>query len=455
MMSAPMMHAHFWILSTALGLTQHVTTSTHVKGNILNLIFTEETSNIKLTSCQAGPFLSDHKLVTASLNIQRQPIEKKKLSVGKLHSVTENSFKAAFDESAIDLTLPVETVLYQLNNELHKALDTIVPLKQIQVAPCQKQPWFDEIVKARHKVVQNREWIWYKYPAPDTWKAYKVERNVYNRLLIYKKRQLITKQVIDSKGDNKKLYKLMAHLSGARSDNPLPPYDSDESLANQFADYFITKIDRIRDNFSQTPVLIPETTDIPTFQRFAPLTTEQVTNLISSMQTKSCELDPIPTHILKRVLTTLIPIITHIVNASLTCACFCEEWKTSVVKPLLKKKGLDPQEKNYCPVSNLPFFSKLAERATLMQFDRHCRHNHLLPDFQSAYRKGYSTETSLIKMANNIFWSMERKQVTAMIVLDMSAAFDTVDHDLLLEILHKRFGIAETALQWYQSYLRP
>ena len=90
-----------------------------------------------------------------------------------------------------------------------------------------------------------------------------------------------------------------------------------------------------------------------------------------------------------------------------------------------------------------------------MQFNKHCREHHLLPDFQSAYRKGYSTETSLIKMTNDILWSMERKQVTAVIVLDMSAAFDTVDHDLLLDILHKRFGITETALQWYQSYLRP
>ena len=121
---------------TALGLTQHVTMSTHVKGNILDLVFIEETSNIKLTSCQAGPFLSDHKLVTASLNINRQLIEKKELSVHKLHSITENNFKAAFDESAINLTLPVNTVLHQLNNELRKALDTIAPLKQIQVAPC-------------------------------------------------------------------------------------------------------------------------------------------------------------------------------------------------------------------------------------------------------------------------------------------------------------------------------
>ena len=126
-----------------------------------------------------------------------------------------------------------------------------------------------------------------------------------------------------------------------------------------------------------------------------------------------------------------------------------------MVKLLLKEKGLDLQEKNYHPVSNLPFLSKLVEGATLIQFDEHCREHLLLPDFQSAYRKGYSTETSLIKMTNDIFWSMERKEVTAVIVLDMSAAFDTVDHDLLLDILHNRFGIADTALQWYQSYLRP
>ena len=116
---------------------------------------------------------------------------------------------------------------------------------------------------------------------------------------------------------------------------------------------------------------------------------------------------------------------------------FCEEWKISVVKPLLKKKGLNLQEKNYYPVSNLPFFSKLVECATLMQFDKHCREHHLLPDYQSAYRKGYSTEILLMKMTNDIFCSMERKQITAVIVLDISTAFDTIDHDLLLDILHK------------------
>ena len=237
--------------------------------------------------------------------------------------------------------------------------------------------------------------------------------------------------------------------------HPLPPHNSDESLAKHFADYFISKIDKIWENFTGTPIFVPEAADTPTFWKFAPLTADQVYNLIAGMQTKSCKLDLIPTHILKWVLSVLIPLITHIVNTSLSSTCFCEEGKTSVVRPLLRKKGLDLLEKNYWPVSNLPFLSKLVEWATLAQFDQHCREHQLLPGFQLAYRKGYNTKTSLIKMTNNILWNMERKEVPAVIVLDMSTAFDTIDHNLLLYILHKRYGITDIALQWYWGYLRP
>ena len=94
-------------------------------------------------------------------------------------------------------------------------------------------------------MVQNREQIWHKYPTSNTWKPYKVERNVYSRLFNYKKRQLISKQVTDLKGNNKKLYKLMPQLAGIKTENPLSPHNSDESLANHFADYSISKIGKI------------------------------------------------------------------------------------------------------------------------------------------------------------------------------------------------------------------
>ena len=91
----------------------------------------------------------------------------------------------------------------------------------------------------------------------------------------------------------------------------------------------------------------------------------------------------------------------------------------------------------------------------LEQFTKHCNRNSLLSEYQSAYRKNHTCETSLIKLVNDILWGMEEQLVTAVVILDLSSAFHTVDHDLLLEVLEKWFGITGSARLWYQNYLNP
>ena len=91
----------------------------------------------------------------------------------------------------------------------------------------------------------------------------------------------------------------------------------------------------------------------------------------------------------------------------------------------------------------------------LKQLLQHCEDNHLLLDFQPAYRANYSTETSLVKLANDILWLMEQRQIMTVVILDLSVAFNTVDHDILLSILNKQFGICGKALRWFNSYLQP
>ena len=81
--------------------------------------------------------------------------------------------------------------------------------------------------------------------------------------------------------------------------------------------------------------------------------------------------------------------------------------------------------------------------------------NSLVPEYQSAYRKNHSCETSLVKLVNDILWNMDRQLVTSIVILDLSATFDTVDHDLLLDVLETRFEITGTARRWYESYLKP
>ena len=86
---------------------------------------------------------------------------------------------------------------------------------------------------------------------------------------------------------------------------------------------------------------------------------------------------------------------------------------------------------NYRPVSNLGFISKIVENVTLEQFTEHCNKNSIRPEYQSMYRKHHSCETSLVNLVNDILWGMENQSETAVVILDLSAAFDTVDLNLL------------------------
>ena len=115
--------------------------------------------------------------------------------------------------------------------------------------------------------------------------------------------------------------------------------------------------------------------------------------------------------------------------------------------------GQDTSKNNYRPVSNLNFLSKLVERCVLDQYTNHLDLNSLNLKQQSAYKAGHSCESALLKICNDIFWSMEKKDINVLIMLDLSAAFDTVSHKVLINLLEKQFGVSGTALMWFQNYL--
>ena len=148
-----------------------------------------------------------------------------------------------------------------------------------------------------------------------------------------------------------------------------------------------------------------------------------------------------------------LPVITKLVNASLTTAHFPTEWKEAIVNPLLKKSAKEVTNKNLRPVCNLQFVSKITERAVFDQVYSHITDNELFPMLQSAYGKGHSTETALLRVVNDILSSMNKQHVSILVLLDLSAAFDTVDHAILLRRLETSFGITDAALAWFSSYL--
>ena len=275
-------------------------------------------------------------------------------------------------------------------------------------------------------------------------------------MLEFQKRHNLVTKVEEATTDSKQLFQLVGSLLGHKEDNPLPEATSDSALAEDFASFFHDKIDHIRSRFNNIQPYKPnEKCNIPLISKFAPVSGRQLEKTKTRMPSKTCTLDIMRTARLKEVLGTILPSLAHIVNKSLDQGTFYTDWKEALVKPLVKKMSLGTTMTNYRPVSNLQFISKIVERVTLYQFTQHCNSNNLLPDYQSAHRKYYSCETSLVKLVNDILWAMEKQLVTLVVILDLSAAFDTVDHDLLLEVLVKQYGIVGTARQRYTSSLKP
>ena len=141
-------------------------------------------------------------------------------------------------------------------------------------------------------------------------------------------------------------------------------------------------------------------------------------------------------------------------NDLLASGTFPSHFKDSLVIPLLKKPSLDSDNlKNYRPVSNFSFISKVLERIVYFQFLNYITANKLIDKFQSAYKPGHSTETALIRVVNDMSNAMDNGILSLLTLLDLSAVFDTIDHSILLESLQTSFGIDGLPLKWVKSYL--
>src|SRR5258706_5554249 len=169
------------------------------------------------------------------------------------------------------------------------------------------------------------------------------------------------------------------------------------------------------------------------FCSFQPCSNLVVHKLVKDSLSKSCELDPVPTFIVKEFSDVLVPMLTRLCNASVSSGYFPSSQKEAIVIPALKKQGLDPVEmKNFRPISNLRFTSKLVEKVVCLQLIPYLAASDLWPKLQSGFRRFHSTETAVLKVLSDIYNAIDGSQVVLLALLDVSAAFDTVGHSILL-----------------------
>jgi hypothetical protein len=179
-----------------------------------------------------------------------------------------------------------------------------------------------------------------------------------------------------------------------------------------------------------------------------------VVTAIHQLPDKSSAADPIPVSVLKQIAVQIAPFLTKLFNCSLITGHFPDIYKSAFITPLIKKEGMDVSDcRSYRSISNLSVVSRLLERLVARQLMDYLRSNDLLPSYQSAYRPFHSTETAVLRVLSDILKAVDSGDVAGLVLLDLSSAFDTVDHDILLRRLNTSYGINGTAIQWFRPYL--
>ena len=443
-------------MMSAAGYKQQVQFFTHRRGNILDHVYTDALFS-RLNAVTPGPFLSDHRAVEIEFAIKKSGYPTKTISSRDLRNVDSGKFKAELVgelESLPELSDNLEEYVAEFERRLRVVLDAHAPVKEKTVVSQPKNLWFTAEIAAQRRVVRKRERLWMRCKTDELWEAFKAEKNKLSYMIRSEKTMKISSKVAESKGDSKKLYGLLRDLTGVKTANPLPE-GSSEVLAENFAEYFMTKIDNIRKKLDHMPLYDPSDSNCPKVYEWLPLSEDELGRIIGSMASKSCESDALPTEVLKEHLDVLLKPLLNIINTSLLQGYFPQCWKEAIIRPLLKKVGLSLISSNYRPVSNLKFIAKVCEKAMMLRLDEHCTRHGLHADHQSAYKRGHSCETALVKIVNDLLWAFEHQEVTAFVAIDLSAAFDTVDHDVLLKVLQRRFGLEGAALRWADTYLRP
>jgi hypothetical protein len=434
---------------------QIVHVPTHTSGHTLDLCIVPAVSDLNVSSPKAEYFISDHTFLAFHLNVSRPPSETFTISSRNTGKIDTEAFQKDLISTCDDLILKSGCDLAEdYDIQLRALLDSHAPMTVKSVKSRKRVAWFDKSAGEMKKQARKLERRWKKSGCSSDLVIYKDARILYRKYLKECKSSHFQAAITAAKGNTKKLYAVVRGLMGKQQSNPLPERSSDAALAQEFANYFTTKIEKIRNDLQHVPRYEPSGMCTTLMSDFIALSEDNVKKLVLNSKSSTSDNDPLPSALVKQHIDILCPVITKLVNESLIQGHFHDHWKTAIILPLLKKLDSQLSPSLYRPVSTLSFISKLTEKGCVKQLNDHLMNNDLHSYHQSAYKEYCSIETALCFFMDNLLWNMERGQVSVVVALDLSAAFDTIDHGVLDKVLMVNYGIRNSALEWFRSYLR-
>ena len=457
-------------MMNTLNLENKVNSATSISGHTLDLVFCDIEHNLVQDLdvdkiCSISPV---HMLITFIIPYVKEKKQTKKITFRrKGNLVPEDLIKRATDKISEGKHLScehrVETmkcaaclpILY--NNTVKDHYNEICPIIEKEIVVKDHAPWFNAEILRLKREKRKKERQWRRLRTDTARREFQNKRNEKNRLTLLQKRDYFRQKTVEAGSNINKLYIILDGLTGNKKKNKLPEGFADEELANKFLEFFYNKIKSVVGTFRQpnvhrerTVMRVPQNKLL----RFRPVDINVIRNIMGQIKYTHCDIDPLPISDLvnSENFQELQHVYVDIVNSGIKNKIYPDSEKLAIVKPTVKGK-LDPQcLSSYRPVSNLTFLSKVIEKVILDQLLEHLQMVKALPDNQSAYRPLYSTETALCSVVNDLLMLMDQGKCGVLILLDLSAAFDTVKHDFLLADC-KEIGIDGDALDYLKSYL--
>uniref|UniRef100_A0A803TS28 Reverse transcriptase domain-containing protein n=1 Tax=Anolis carolinensis TaxID=28377 RepID=A0A803TS28_ANOCA len=298
--------------------------------------------------------------------------------------------------------------------------------------------------------------VWRKRRSESNLERVKAQRKTYCKAMAAVKKTYYSSRIEAAKNRPAELFRT---VRGLLNNTPqTAPTDDVAEKCEAFSQFFSKKIALIRSELDATVDAISEDVArapacpilMDSFQSVQP---EDVDKVLGEARATTCILEPCPSWLVKEARGGLVEWVRVVVNASLREGRLPTGLKQAVIKPLLKKPSLDPTNwNNFRPVSNLPFLGKVLERVVASQLQGFLEATDYLDPAQSGFRPGHGTETALVSLVDDLRRQLDRGSVSLLVLLDLSAAFDTIDHGILLGRL-MGMGLGGTALQWLQSFL--
>lgn len=336
-----------------------------------------------------------------------------------------------------------------LNDAIITLLNTHAPICTINVRR-NKLPYITDTIKYMIQLKNKAYGKFLLSKSKNDYKYYKDLRNYVTLAIKNEKVAYFKYQLNIDKKNPKKLWQLFANNNvHVKPKNEISPELVDVNNINNF---FLQSV-----NYPQVDI-----NKINTFleSRYPPVedefifhtvTPDEVLKCVYSLKSEAVGIDGINLKMLKYVLPFCLNIVTHILNVSLQEDHFPDLWKNSLVTPL-PKVSVATELSELRPVSVLPTMSKVLELIVHSQLSEHIRKFNILPPIQSGFRQKHSTTTALMKISNDIARNIDNSEVTYLVLLDYSKAFDVINIELLVAKLHY-YGCDLHTLNWFRSYL--